>query len=199
MYRIILAFILVFNLSFCKKKGHEHVSPHHTNFEIPPNIEVHFADQTSVITIQESIAINHEDISLTGVMLDDKTEYRDKAGNLIFEVDYDTDGELSLKDEKGGLIWSVKQKAGEYKVSKNEDGSDFVEIKRVSDTSIKIQKKDSEITNVVIQDKKIFAEGSENKSFIPSENMFLAYGFLFLPELSPIHKLIFIAEGVHIQ
>lgn len=201
MIRLILIASLLFNLNLCKKKVQEDSSSSHSNFAIPPNIDVHFGDSTSTIsiTIKDGISIKHEETTLVGVMLNDKTEYRDKTGNLIFEVDYDVDGDLFLKDEKGNLVWKVRQKPGEYKVSKNEDGSDAFEIKRQSDTNIKILKKDSELSNVVLQDKKIYIENSDQKSFIATDTLILAYGFLFLPDLSPIHKLIFIAEGIHIQ
>lgn len=196
MKKITIVLLVLFAF-YCKKEKTETESQ--SNYAIPHQIEVHFGDKTSTISINDTFNILHDGKKIIGRVVDDKTKYEDETGKILYEVNYDNDGDFKLKDEKGELIWKIRKGPSKYKISNNEEGTDPYEIKKKDDSTLKLEKNDAEIGRVILSGGKISLEKSENNSYVNSDVLIIAYGFLFLPEISDIHKLILIAEGVHIQ
>ena len=193
-----IIFLGIFLIILGCKKGKEETSEAHANYTIPPKIEVHIKDKVSIIEITNNINISYDGKKYIGTIVDDKTNYKDDTGKIVFEVNYDNDGDFKLKDENGNLIWKIRQKPGKYKISNNEDGTDPIEIKKKDDSTLKLEKNDIEIGKVKLDSKKLTLENSTD-SYIETDTLIIAYGFLFLPDLTDLQKLILIAEGVHIQ
>lgn len=185
--------ILFFTLSCNKKENTEEAGQ---KVMTPGQIEVSLGMQRGTISLSDTVKISYDGNTLVGRKKEDRTRYENEAGMLLYEVKQDSDGDFKLRDENGNLLWKVKRKPEKFKISNNEEGKEPLEVKLKDSTTLKLEKNDADIGKVVLKDGKVVLANSDEKNFISTNILFLAYGILFLPEITDIQKLILIAEGM---
>ena len=188
-----IAVVLFFTLSCNKKENTEEAGQ---KVPTPGQIEVSLGMQRGTISLSDTVKISYDGNTLVGRKKEDRTRYENEAGMLLYEVKQDSDGDFKLRDENGNLLWKVKRKPEKFKISNNEEGKEPLEVKLKDSTTLKLEKNDADIGKVVLKDGKVVLANSDEKNFISTNTLFLAFGILFLPEITDIQKLILIAEGM---
>ena len=135
-------------------------------------------------------------------MSENKSIFKDDKGNTIFEIKY-TEDYFRLLNEKGDLLWKIKIDPDEFLflIANNNEMKNPMEIKKISPTSLKLEKNNTELGIVSFDsvNEKIVLENSNNANFIKSKQLLISYGIYFLPEITELQKLVILSEAVHIQ
>lgn len=115
-------------------------------------VYVNTADNTHLAEIKllaEEIEITTPDLSLFGIVKEDKRKYYDQNNIHVYSVKYKEEG-FKLRDAMETLLWKVKFKEGKIKIADNEEMNDAFEIKLKEDHRIKIEKSGQELFSLKI-------------------------------------------------
>ena len=200
MKKTLVLVILLFMI-FCKKEKKIEISE--TDHTIPTNLEIFREDTLDTkIDLGEVVSIETKGKIIKGTLSENKSIFKDENGNTLFEIKY-TEDYFRLLNEKGDLLWKVKIDPDEFLflVANNEQMKNSMEIKKISPTSLKLEKNNSELGIVSFDsvNDKIILENSNITNYIKSKHLLISYGIYFLPEITEIQKLVILSEAVHIQ
>jgi hypothetical protein len=200
MKKTLVLLILLFTI-FCKKEKKVEISE--TDHTSPTNLEIFKEDALETkIDLGEVVSIDIKGKIIKGTLSENKSIFKDDKGNTIFEIKY-TEDYFRLLNEKGDLLWKIKIDPDEFLflIANNNEMKNPMEIKKISPTSLKLEKNNSELGIVSFDsvNEKIVLENSNNANFIKSKQLLISYGIYFLPEITELQKLVILSEAVHIQ
>jgi hypothetical protein len=200
MKKILILVLFLFTI-FCKKEKKVEISE--TDHTIPTNLEIFKEDTLETkIDLGEVVSIDIKGKIIKGTLSENKSIFKDDKGNTIFEIKY-TEDYFRLLNEKGDLLWKIKIDPDEYLflIANNDEMKNSMEIKKISPTSLRIEKNNLELGIVSFDSvsEKITLENSNNANFIKSKQLLISYGIYFLPEITELQKLVILSEAVHIQ
>ena len=140
----------------------------------------------------KSVSINQN--LLTSKSKEEKTKYLDKDGKVIYEIKY-KDGGFKVRDEKGKLLWKIKIYERKIKISDNEENLNPFEIKVNDENTLKLEKSENKIGEVIRNASSKLISSELNKSLtIQSEKLLMAHGVIFLNDIPESLRFLIFAE-----
>ena len=105
----------------------------------PPSRQYRIADagnrEVALIGLGDPASIRTGATTLSRVIRNGKSKYRDANNRNIYEIKYSDDG-FKLRDESGNLIWKLKYKEGKLKIADNEEMTNPYEVKKKGDVAV---------------------------------------------------------------
>jgi hypothetical protein len=157
-------------------------------------IRDHSNNTTGSINLDLPVRIQWHETSLTRVVKDDKSKYRNENNRNLYEIKYSDDG-FKLRDPNGQLLWKLKYKESRLKIAENEEMTQAYEI-RQNGQEVEIKKEEKVLQSIDLGSASVPVLIKTNRESLmvsgPTKNY--SFAILAIEEIPADQQLILISE-----